>query len=184
MTRRSILIQHLFRLVYIARTAEMKNALTEIDPNPHLNFWRLIHGNQLDIAVLEWCKVFGSDNEATHWKKIIAPANHNQFRDNLFTSIGVTANEWAIYWEEMKQYRDNLVAHHIELTKIGSYPVLDLALKSSFFYYTYLIGELRKLGEARYPYNLQTYCEAFKNQTRQIIATAIASTAEIKELAN
>jgi hypothetical protein len=31
----------------------MKRALTAVDPNPHLNFWRLIQGNQLDIAVLE-----------------------------------------------------------------------------------------------------------------------------------
>ena len=84
----------------------------------------------------------------------------------------------------MKQYRDNLVAHHIELTRIGNYPQLGLALKSSFFYYAYLIGELRRLGEKRYPDNLQTYCEAFKNQTRQIITAATVSTAEIKEIVN
>ena len=184
MTRRSILIQHLFRVVYLARTAEMKSALTEIDPDPHLNFWRLIHGNQLDIAVLEWCKVFGSDAEATHWKRVVPPADHNQFRDGLFAMTEVTADEWNTYWNKMKGYRDNLVAHHIELTKIESYPVLDLALKSSFFYYAYLIGELRGLGETRYPDNLQTYCEAFKNQARQIITAATASTVEIKEIVN
>jgi hypothetical protein len=32
---------------------------------PSLNFWRLIYGNLLDVAVLEWCKVFGSDAEPT-----------------------------------------------------------------------------------------------------------------------
>ena len=107
MSRRKELTAHLFRLVHLARSAEMKRALTEVDPEPHLNFWRLIHGNQLDIAVLEWCKVFGSAGEATHWKKIVPPADHDQFRDGLFGAVGVTAKEWEVYWNEMKKYRDN-----------------------------------------------------------------------------
>lgn len=181
MTRRKELTAHLFRLVHLARSTEMKRVLTELDPKPHLNFWRLIHGNQLDIAVLEWCKVFGSDGEATHWKKIVPPASHDQFRDGLFGVVGVTAEGWAAYWNEMKAYRDNLVAHHIELKRVANYPVLDLALKSSYYYYSYLIKELRSLGETRYPDDLQIYCEAFESQVHEIAAAAVASTAAIKE---
>lgn len=181
MTSRKEFTAHLFRLVHLARSTVMKRALAEVNPEPHLNFWRLIHGNQLDIAVLEWCKVFGSDGEATHWKKIVPPEKQDQFRDDLFLEIGVTADEWAAYWNEMKAYRDNLVAHHIELNKVGNYPVLDLALKSSFFYYRYLINELRALGEARYPDNLQVYCGAFESQAREIAAVAVTATAAIKE---
>ncbi len=181
MTRRKELTAHLFRLVHLARSTEMKRALTEVEPKPHLNFWRLIHGNQLDIAVLEWCKVFGSDGEATHWKNIVPSANHDQFRDSLLGVVGVTADEWAAYWNEMKAYRDNLVAHHIELKRVANYPELDLALKSSCFYYSYLIKELRSLGETRYPDDLHTYCGAFESQARAIAAAAVASTAAIKE---
>lgn len=114
MNRREELTAHLFRLVHLARSAEMKLVLTVVDPEPRLNFWRLIHGNQLDTAVLEWCKVFGSDGEATHWKKIIPATDHNQFRSSLLASLGISADVWATYWNEMKAYRDNLVAHHIE----------------------------------------------------------------------
>ena len=181
MTRRKELTAHLFRLVHLARSTEMKRALTEVAPKPHLNFWRLIHGNQLDIAVLEWCKVFSSDGEATHWKKIVPPADHDQFRDSLFAAVGVTADEWAAYWKKMKAYRDNLVAHHIELNRVANYPSLGLAMKSSFFYYTYLIKELRALGETRYPDELQIYCKAFESQAREIATAAVASTAAIKE---
>lgn len=155
--------------------------MTEVDPEPHLNFWRLIHGNQLDIAVLEWCKVFGSDGEITHWKKMVPHANHDQFRDELFKAVGITSKEWAAYWNEMKSYRDNLVAHHIELNNVTNYPVLDLALKSSCFYYSYLIKELRSLGETRYPDDLQIYCGAFESQVREIAAVVVASTVAIKE---
>ncbi len=181
MTRHKELTAHLFRLVHLARSAEMKYVLAEVDPKPHLNFWRLIHGNQLDIAVLEWCKVFGSDGEATHWKKIVTPANHDQFRGGLFEAVGVTADEWAAYWNEMKEYRDKLVAHHIGLNRDANYPVLDIALKSSCFYYSYLIKELRSLGETSYPDDLQIYCGAFESQAREIASVAVASTAAIKE---
>jgi hypothetical protein len=108
MTRREQLIDHVFRLIHLTRSVMIMRALTAVDPNPHLNFWRLIQGNQLDIAVLEWCKVFGSDNEATHWKKIVPSADHNQFRNDLLVSAGIAAGEWTNYWKVMKRYRDNL----------------------------------------------------------------------------
>ena len=76
---------------------------------------------------------------------------------------------------------DNLVAHHIELNKVDNYPALDLALKSSCLYYSYLIKELRSLGETRYHDDLQVYCRAFESQAREIAAAAVAATAAIKE---
>ncbi|RFC40682.1 MAG: hypothetical protein DID89_2727546633 [Candidatus Nitrotoga sp. CP45] len=181
MSHLEILTTHLFRLVHFARSVEMKRALTAIEPEPTLNFWRLIHGNQLDIAVLEWCKVFGSDGEGTHWKNIVRIAEHNQFRQDLLVWLGITADEWGAYWKEMKGYRDNLVAHHIEMNRVSNYPVLDNALKSSFFYYKYLIKELRLLGETEYPDDLETYCAAFQKQAREIASQALASTAAMKE---
>lgn len=181
MNRCKELTTHLFRLVHLARSAGLKRALTEVDPAPHLNFWRLIHGNQLDVAVLEWCKVFGSDGEATHWKTIVPIPNQGQFRDDLFRAVGVAASEWAAYWNEMKAYRDNLVAHHIELNRVANYPVLDLALKSSFFYYCYLIKELRALGEMRYPDDLRVYFTEFQGAVSAIAAVATASTMTINE---
>lgn len=182
MTRREELAKHLSRLVHLARSIVVKRVLTEIDPNPHLNFWRLIHGNQLDIAVLEWCKLFGSDGEAGHWKAIVPLADHSEFRYALLVAIKATDEEWFAYWKEMKAYRDSLVAHYIEFNTIPNYPRLDLALNSSLFYYRYLINELRSLGEMRYPDDLQVYCGSFEGQTRKVAATAVASTVSIDEL--
>ena len=181
MTSREELTAHLFRLVHLARSTAMKRVLTEVDPEPRLNFWRLIHGNQLDIAVLEWCKVFGSDGEPTHWKKIVPPKKHDQFRDDLFTAVGVNAEEWSAYWNNMKAYRDNLVAHHFDFRKVANYPVLDLAMQSSFFYYSYLIKKLRSLGEKNFPDDLQAYYTNFERQARVISTTAVESTAAIQE---
>ncbi len=159
----------------------MKRALEAVKPEPALNFWRLIYGNQMDIAVLEWCKIFGSDGEETHWKNIVPAAEHEQFRQRLIVSVGISAEQWSAYWQEMKLYRDNLVAHHIEGKRVANYPNLDIALQSSFAYYNFLIAELRSLGEHRYPDDLQNYCTAFGAQSLEIATTALASTASIKE---
>ena len=32
-------------------------------PEPRLNFWRVTYGNFTDMAVIDWCKPFGSDSE-------------------------------------------------------------------------------------------------------------------------
>ncbi len=171
----------LFRLVHLARSIAMKCALTAVEPEPKLNFWRLVLGNQLDIAVLEWCKVFGSHAEATHWKNVVPVTEHDQYRIDLLTSLGVNADDWSSYWEEMKEYRDNLVAHHIEAAKVPNYPKLDLALHSSFFHYKYVIGKLRALNETRYPNDLQAYYGAFEAQAREIAKVSTAATSDMQE---
>jgi len=181
MNRHDHLIVHLFRLVHIARSAQMKQALTAVDPDPLLNFWRLFHGNQLDIAVLEWCKVFGSDAEPTHWKKLVPIADHDSFRSAMLAELGINNDAWAAYWEEMKAYRDSLVAHHFEVPRLDKYPSVELALKSAYFYYKWLIRQLRGLGETKYPDDLAEYAERFEAQAIEIVKRAMAATSDMKE---
>ena len=181
MSRQKELITHLFRLVHVARSVGMKCALTAVDSDPALNFWRLILGNQLDIAVIEWCKVFGSYGEPTHWKNIVPAKNHDQFRRDLLEGLGITPEALNDYWTEMKKYRDTLAAHHIELKKPDKRPVLDLALKSSCFYYRYLIKELRSQGVTNYPDDLDAYATKFEEQAREIAKEAMTATAKLKE---
>lgn len=181
MSYRKNLITHLFRLVHLARSAHLKRVLTEIDPDPDLNFWRLILGINLDIAVLEWCKVFGSNAENTHWKKIVPEDEHDNFRDLLLQNIGMSKEEWLSYWDSMKKYRDRQVAHYGELPADATYPVLDHAIDSSYFYYKYLITKFRALGETKYPDDLEVYCTHFSKQIRKIAIQAIASTSDISE---
>ena len=96
----------------LARSAHLKRVLSALDPDPALNFWRVMHGNLLDITVLEWCKLFGSDHEEhqkTHWKNVVT--NQEAFRAGLLQDLGVDMKAWETYWLEMKNYRDQHVAH-------------------------------------------------------------------------
>lgn len=81
----------------------------------------------------------------------------------------------------MKQYRDRQVAHYEELPPDAEYPVLDYALSSSYYYYKYLIGGLRALGEDRFPNDLEEYCTRFAQQAKKIAEQAIAATSDIQE---
>jgi|SRR5579859_969727 len=181
MTRHDRLAEHLQRLVHVVRSIGLKRSLTAVDSHPRLNFWRLIYGNQLDISVIEWCKVFGSGAEATHWKKLVPMRDHSRFRSSLLAYASLTQGEWASYWKKMKEYRDNLAAHHNSAVRVPNFPKLDVALDSSFFYYAYIIGELRQLGDTRFPDDLQKYSVNFELLARKVAAKALASTRRFKE---
>jgi hypothetical protein len=179
MATRSELIAHVTRLGNVVRSAQLKRALTSVDPNPTLNFWRLVYGNLLDVAVLEWCKLFGADSEPTHWKRVVS--DHDSFRRALRRALGIDEAKWADYWEEMKAYRDALVAHHVNSSSVTRYPSLDLCLESCYFYYAHVIKELRSLGEVRFPDDLKEYSARFASQAKEIAERALASTGDIQE---
>ncbi|MBK8768212.1 MAG: hypothetical protein IPM01_27935 [Burkholderiaceae bacterium] len=171
----------LFRLVHIARSIAMKRAMTAVCDSPRLNFWRLIFGSQLDVAVLEWCKVFGSDAEATHWKKAVNTSERSGYRSGLLAAIEIDELAWSDYWEKMKAYRDSFVAHHVENGAVANYPELEIALKSSAFHYKHVLSQLRERGQGRYPDDLMKYYTEFEAQSFQIARAAFAATAGIEE---
>ena len=49
-------------------------------------------------AFLSWCKVFGTDAEDCHWKKLLE--DHDDFRDLLFTII-VISMAITIHWRRI-----------------------------------------------------------------------------------
>jgi len=170
-------------LANLVRSAHLKRALTHVDPDPALNFWRVIYGNLLDMAVIEWCKLFGSDNEdhqQVHWKNVFQ--DESAFRDGLHQCLGISRNAFFAYWEELKTYRDTAAAH-LDLVKprVPFYPTLDHAIASSCYYYAQLIPALRDRVMTRYPDDLQAYGEAFLVQTVDIASKAMMATKNMHE---
>lgn len=164
----------------IVRCVQLKKVLTAVNPNPNLNFWRLMYGGLLDLSVLEWTKIFGANAEPTHWKGVVT--DQDIFRRELLQYVGCTENEWADYWNSMKRYRDEHVAHHSSSPTVTEYPILDLALKSCYFYYDYLIKIARSAGETKFPDNLEDYCRRFERLSTDIAEAAISATTGFQEL--
>ena len=102
------LADQVFRLVFVVRNAAYHRSLHKYKDEFVQNYWILIFNNFLDIAVLEWCKVFGSNNDATHWSNKIT--KKDKFRAELLARLNYTESEWEAYWNNIKGYRDCVVA--------------------------------------------------------------------------
>jgi len=166
-------------LVQIARSIQIKYVLAELDPDPKLNFWRLIHGSFLDLPVLDWCKIFGSNAEPTHWKDVVSDIS--KFRNEMFSHLNITKDEWNEYWFQMKNYRDELVAHYEPNYNSETYPDLELAFKSSCFYHDYLVNLIDNETEEKMEI-LEEYSKRFYIQTKKIAQIAIKATDSISEV--
>jgi hypothetical protein len=169
--------------ISLVRNIILRRVLHSICPEPHLNFWRIIYGDMTDIIVLEWCKLFGSDDELTqpvHWKNLTEHVD--QFRDVLFQNLAINSNRWAEYWREMKRYRDQSVAHHDQQRRgIEKYPTFDIALQSAKVYYRELAVEARKCGINRFPLDLEDYCGKFERQCTRVARRALAASKDVEE---
>jgi hypothetical protein len=134
-SRKQDLLSAVEIIASLVRTIHLRRTLQSVSSNPRLTFWRVIYGNLTDMAVLEWCKLFGSDdeqNQTVHWKNIATEPD--QFRISLFLELRIYESKWSSYWTEMKRYRDQVVAHHDQRRiKILNYPTFDLALESASF---------------------------------------------------
>lgn len=83
--------------------------------SPHLGetgFWLTVHGNFIDICVLEWCKLFGNRNGIYHWQRTLT--DPDRFRHELLNSHGIDEARLKRLWKEVKDYRDGFVAHSEE----------------------------------------------------------------------
>ena len=160
-------------LVNLVRNIQLRRQLSSACADPQLAFWRLIYGDLTDIAVLEWCKLFGLDDEDhqhLHWKSVSNPA---EFRTDMLSRLGICESKWRSYWNEVERYRDKSVAHHdLRRSEIMNCP-FDIALESAYFYYEFVVAELRKLGIEQQPNDLRECSLAFSDQCREVASAAV-----------
>jgi len=179
MATKGELLKHVRCTVNVVRCIQVKRALTAVEPAPALSFWRLYYGIVLDIAVLEWCKIFGSRKERTHWTRVVK--DQAGFRQALIQDLGVDWDTWKAYWKHLKAYRDNYVSHLGDIAAVATYPDLTLALASCLFYYRYLLVEVRRAGPTDLPDDLREYSEMLSGLARDAAAQALAATASLTE---
>ena len=172
-------------VVAVVRNIHMKNALHSACNDPTLNFWRIIYGNLLDMAVLEWSKLFGSDNkdhQPVHWKNMVPSSDHIKFLIGLHEYLDINAEEWREYWETIKKFRDTNVAHwDYRQRDVTHYPVLETALRATYYYYKYLNCELRYEGFVDSPNDISEYSDKFSKQTTEVAECALQATSAMEE---
>jgi hypothetical protein len=126
-----------------AQSVHVRRMIERIALNPKQTFWIMTVNLLADAAAVEWCKVFGSWNEDTHWTRALPKDRHDVIRADLLKAIGLTQAEWEEYRNSIVSYRDQMVAHHDLDATVAKYPHYDIALVAANF----MFDQLRNIAD-------------------------------------
>jgi hypothetical protein len=98
-------------------------------------FWIGANGNALDIAVLDWCKLFADRKSKHHWKRVVS--DHGAFLKGLYAALAMSEKEFRDYVRATLRYRNKFVAH-LDEESIMQIPRIRVLRKSSAFLYNHL----------------------------------------------
>lgn len=152
--------------------------LLEYKDDLYQNYWIFSLNNFLDVAILEWCKIFGNNSQRTHWTNYVD--EDDDFRRDMLKHINISSECWESYWNDVKNYRDTEVAHHESNPDRDRYPDLEIALRSSIYLYQYLINELRVLKISDHPDDLSEHYQVILDENRELVAAAYNATNNLK----
>lgn len=112
---------------------------------PGTQFGSTADGNFIDMATLEWCKLFGGPNEQHDWRKVVTdPAT---FGPALLAHIGMTQPEFADYVKAVRTYRDKFVAH-LDSERRMTPPDMGPMWASILYYYAHVLDHEMSAAEA------------------------------------
>lgn len=133
----------LHRLMAFAQSVRVRRMIEGIAFEPKQTFWIMTVNLLLDAAAIDWCKVFGSWDEGTHWTQVIPKERHEDVRAGLLSALGLSANDWDAYRNSIVGFRDQMVAHHDLNATVAKYPHYDLAFAAAEF----MFNEIRNLAD-------------------------------------
>jgi len=110
----------------------------------NIQFWVHNNSNCIDVAVLEWCKLFTERDGKHHWKAVVT--DRERFRSGLEKALGLSWEEFCRYaLDTVLEYRDTFVAHLDEEDTMYP-PRLRLMRKSVAYLYRYIFENEAKPG--------------------------------------
>jgi hypothetical protein len=117
-------------------------------------FWATVQNNFIDIAVLEWLKLFGDHNGKHHWKKVAE--DRELFKTDMLATCNISEDELKSSRESIKEYRDKFIAH-LDSEETMHVPELNVPLAVVKYYYLYVANELGPAGLKNLPADIEHY---------------------------
>jgi hypothetical protein len=115
------------------------------DHHPETAFLRRAINNFLDVAVLDWCKLFGNQRmEKHHWRRVVSDAP--SFEQALFRELGTNADAFEELVGKMLSYRNRFLAH-LDDDLMMDIPELDQTHKAVVFYHRHIVQHEARPGE-------------------------------------
>lgn len=121
-----------------SQSVQVRRMIEGIAMEPKQTFWIMTVNLLSDAAAVEWCKVFGSRDDDTHWTKVVPNGFHDDSRIELFRTVGLSLFDWEEYRSSIVNYRNQMVAHHDLDATVAEYPNYDVALVAANFMFTVL----------------------------------------------
>ena len=119
--------------------------------HPHVAFWRQVNGNFFDMAVLDWCKLFGDLNTTPldrlgkhHWRRVVS--DPTTFESLLLKQLSFDSDKFASLVKKMRFYRDKFVGH-LDNEQIMNFPELEAAHVAVTFYHRHIVENDAQSGD-------------------------------------
>ena len=121
---------------------------------PNNDLWKNINSNFLDVAVLEWCKLF-ADKRARHsWRKVVVDSS--SFLPQMLHDTEVSLPEWNSYLRRMRGYRDKFIAH-LDNDSMMNIPDMNLAEFAVYYLFDIVTAEQSSELFKDLPSDLRSY---------------------------
>lgn len=162
-----------------AQAVHVKRLLETTAVEPKQTFWLYMINVLFDRAAIEWAKVFGSNQDDTHWTNAIPEADRDAVRSAMLTALKMNKDEWEAYRELLISYRDQLAAHHDLAADVKTYPKYDAALVAADFMYAELFSRLPDEKAGGLHLELERWSATVAKNMRPIVQTAFGSSARL-----
>jgi hypothetical protein len=93
------------------------------------------NSNFLDVAILDWCKLFADKDGKHHWKKVVQ--DRAGFEVGLYSHLKISKKEFKVYVRDVLKYRNKFLAH-LDDERVMYPPKLRLARNAALYLYDYL----------------------------------------------
>ncbi|SFR57414.1 hypothetical protein SAMN05216203_1494 [Marinobacter daqiaonensis] len=142
--------------------------------------WTQSVNNSYMMAVIEWCKAFGSNNEEVHWKRVFG--ENSPYMSDLLSELDLSHDEYEQYWKKMTDARSKRIAHsNLDGEKVIELPELDTAIfmaRSTHRILNLLLPHLSKVKGELFTLNpicFDVWKDNFENSLGETISPAIAT---------
>lgn len=129
--------------VDFARQLHFHRAINRVVEEHPSNFWILASNNYVDMAILDWCHLFGSRSDELHFTNVLP--NPDEFRDAVLQELNWSHEQLQEHRERLKSYRDTQIAHNQITLEVRAVPELDVAMNMVENYYNTILPELREI---------------------------------------
>lgn len=136
---------------------------------PKNELWATLNSNFLDVAVLEWCKLFADSKAFYSWRKVIV--DPQPFIPQLYQDYGASKEEWDSYLNEMRTYRNKFLAH-LDNRSTMHIPSMDLAQFAIYYIYDTMRAEQVSEVFKNLPQDLRQYSSDCSAEAAKLYATA------------